>query len=312
MTPPFVRGALRRIGIIVSVLWGAATIAFVALQAIPGDPVDILSGGQNVVDAEQRAALRARYGLDDPLIVQYGLYVARAFTGDLGESYVYREPVTSVLAGAVGSTAQLAVSAAVLAGAAALLAATTTAGRRSRLRSVVAAGELVILASPVYWLGIVLLSVFSFGLGWFPVTGSDGLASLVLPAVALSLPLAALLSQVLRDGLEEALDEPFALTVRTRGVGETALRWRHALRHSLLAVSTLSGTLLASVLGGSVLTETVFGRPGIGRVLVQAVGSRDMPLVLGVVMLAALTFVTINLIVDGLYLVIDPRLRTAR
>ncbi len=164
----------------------------------------------------------------------------------------------------------------------------------------------------MYWLGIVLLSVFSFGLGWFPVTGSDGIASLVLPAVSLSLPLAALLSQVLRDGLEEALDEPFALTVRTRGVGETALRWRHVLRHSLLAVSTLSGTLLASVLGGSVLTETVFGRPGIGRVLVQAVGSRDMPLVLGIVMLAALTFVTINLAVDALYRVIDPRLRTAR
>lgn len=306
-----IRGALRRIGIIVSVLWGAATIAFGALQAIPGDPVDILSGGQNVVDAEQRAALRARYGLDQPVIVQYGLYVARAFTGDLGESYLYREPVTSVLAEAVGSTVELAVSAAALAGAGALVAATATAGRPGRLRSAVAAAELVILASPVYWLGIVLLTVFSFELGWFPVTGSEGMASLVLPAIALALPLAALLSQVLRDGMEEALEEPFALTVRTRGVGETALRWRHVLRHSLLAVSTLSGTLLASVLGGSVLTETVFGRAGIGRVLVQAVGSRDMPLVLGIVMLAALTFVTINLVVDALYLVIDPRLRTA-
>lgn len=310
MRRPVVRGLLRRAGIIVSVLWGAATIAFAALQAIPGDPVDILAGGQNVVDAEQRAVVRAQYGLDRPVVVQYGLYLANAFTGDLGESYLYRAPVTAVLADAVAPTVQLAVAAVALAGSAAVVVATATAGRRRWLRSVAAGTELVILASPVYWIGIVLLGVFSFGLGWFPVTGSEGFASLVLPAVTLALPLAAILAQVLRDGLEETLEQPFALTVRTRGVGETALRWRHGIRHSLLAVSTLTGTLLASVLGGSVLTETVFGRAGIGRVLLQAVGSRDMPLILGVVMLAALTFVVINLVVDALYLVIDPRLRS--
>lgn len=302
---------LRRIGIVVSVLWGAATIAFIALQLVPGDPVDILSGGQNVVDAEQRALVRAEYGLDRPLIVQYGVYVGNAFTGDLGRSYLYRAPVTAVLADAVGPTVQLAVTAVALAVVVSFTVAVATAGRRSGLRSLLAGIELVILATPVYWIGIVLLSVFSFELGWFPVTGTTGIRSLVLPAVALSLPLAAVLSQVLRDGLEESLEQPFALTVRTRGVSETALRWRHGVRHSLLAVSTLTGTLLASVLGGSVLTETVFGRSGIGRVLLQAISSRDMPLVLGVVMLAALSFVVVNLVIDALYLIVDPRLRTA-
>lgn len=130
-----------------------------------------------------------------------------------------------------------------------------------------------------------------------------------MPAVALSLPLAALLSQVLRDGLEEALLQPFALTVRARGVGETVLRLRHGLRHAALAASTLTGTLLAGTLGGSILTETVFGRSGIGQITLQAIKTRDMPLVLGLVMLSALVFVLINILVDALYLLIDPRLR---
>lgn len=303
--------ALRRIGIIVSVLWGAATIAFVAVQAIPGDPVDILSGGANVVDADQRALVREQYGLDQPVVVQYLIYLGNAFTGDLGRSYQYRAPVIGVLAGAIAPTVQLAVTAVAIAVVVSFTVAVATAGRRRGLRSVFAGAELVVLATPVYWIGIVLLSVFSFRLGWFPVTGTTGVRSLVLPAIALSLPLAALLSQVLRDGLEESLDEPFALTVRTRGVSETVLRWRHGVRHSLLAVSTLTGTLLASVLGGSVLTETVFGRSGVGQILLQAISSRDMPLVLGVVMLAALVFVVINLLIDALYLLIDPRLRQA-
>ncbi|NTG83504.1 ABC transporter permease, partial [Agrobacterium rhizogenes] len=132
---------------------------------------------------------------------------------------------------------------------------------------------------------------------------------LVLPAIALSLPLTALLSQVLRDGLEEALSQPFALTVRARGVGETLLRFRHGLRHAALAASTLTGTLFASTLGGSILTETVFGRSGIGQITLQAIKTRDMPLVLGLVMLSACVFVIINLLVDALYLLIDPRLR---
>ncbi|SFM35573.1 ABC transporter permease [Methylobacterium pseudosasicola] len=301
--------ALQRLGVILSVLWAAATIAFVAIKAIPGDPVAILTGGENIVDAAERAALVARYGLDQPLAVQYARYVAHALAGDFGQSYQYRLPVITVIAEAAGPTLQLAGAAMVLALGLGLASALVSAGRRGWLRGVLSGLELAVLSTPVYWFGLLLLVLFSFTLGWFPIIGGEGIPALVLPAVALSLPLAALLAQVLRDGLEEALAQPFALTIRMRGVGEAALRLRHALRHAALAASTLAGTLFAGVLGGSILTETVFGRSGIGQITIQAIRTRDMPLLLGLMMLSALASVLINLSLDTLYRRIDPRLR---
>jgi peptide/nickel transport system permease protein len=303
---------LQHLGVILAVLWGAASISFVAVKLIPGDPVSILTGGENVVDQAERAVLIQQYGLDQPLLVQYARYLGSALAGNFGESYQYRQPVTAVILEAAVPTLQLAGVAIFLALCLAVFNALATAGRRKGLRTVLAGLELMLLSTPVYWIGIVLLAFFSFRLQWFPVTGNDGLAALVLPAIALSLPLTALLSQVLRDGLEEALLQPFAMTVRTRGVSEIALRIRHGLRHAALAASTLTGTLLAGVLGGSILTETVFGRSGIGQITLQAIKTRDMPLVLGLVMMSALVFVVINLAVDALYLFIDPRLRRAR
>ncbi|ADM96698.1 ABC transporter, permease protein [Dickeya dadantii 3937] len=301
--------ALQRLFTIVAVLWGAATLTFIAVKLIPGDPVAILSGGDNVVDGAYRAALIKQFGLDQPLWMQYLRYCGQALQGDFGVSYQYRQPVAALIGDAMRETVQLALSALALALLLSILNALLTAGRHARLRALMSWLELTLLSTPVYWVGIVLLSVFSFRLQWFPVMGNDGLISLVLPVITLSLPLAALLSQVLRDGLEEALSQPFALTVRTRGVSETWLRVRHGLRHGALAASTLTGTLLAGVLSGSVLTETVFGRAGIGQITLHAIESRDMPLVLGLVMLSALLFVVINLLVDALYLIIDPRLR---
>ncbi|MFT4185568.1 MAG: ABC transporter permease [Rhizobium sp.] len=304
-----IHAVARRLGVIVAVLWGAATIAFIAVKLIPGDPVSILTGGENIVDAAEREALVRQYGLDQPLVLQYGRYIGQALLGNFGESYQYRQPVVDVIREAAGPTLQLAGSAIVIALSLAITVSLATAGRRRGLAVTLSSLELVLLSTPVYWIGIVLLSLFSFRLQWFPVTGNDGFSALVLPAIALSLPLAALLSQVLRDGLEEALAQPFALTVRARGVGETLLRVRHGLRHAALAASTLTGTLFATTLGGSILTETVFGRSGIGQITLQAIKTRDMPLVLGLVMLSACVFVIINLLVDALYLLIDPRLR---
>jgi peptide/nickel transport system permease protein len=306
------RWAMQHLGVIFAVLWGAATITFVAVKLIPGDPVSILTGGENVVDQAERALMIQQYGLDRPLVVQYARYLGHALVGNFGESYQYRRPAISVIVEAAVPTLQLAGAAIVLALGLAVTNALATAGQRRGLRTVLSGLELALLSTPVYWIGIVLLALFSFRLHWFPVTGNDGFAALVLPSIALGLPLTALLSQVLRDGLEEALSQPFALTVRTRGVSEIALRVRHGLRHAALAVATLTGTLLAGVLGGSILTETVFGRSGIGQITLQAIKTRDMPLVLGLVMMSALVFVVINLMVDALYLVIDPRLRRAR
>jgi len=309
LLPNLLRLALARLGTIAAVLWGAGTIAFCAVKLVPGDPVAVLAGGENVIDAAERIALVKRFGLDQPLWAQYLRYLAHALSGDFGESYQFRAPVSAVILQAAGPTLQLASTAMALALTLAVITSLATAGRRPGLRTVLSGLELALLSTPVYWIGIVLLTLFSFRLHWFPVTGNDGMRALVLPAVALSLPLAALLSQLMRDGIEEALAQPFALTVRTRGVGETALRLRHCLRHAALAVSTLTGTLLAGLLSGSVLTETVFGRAGIGQTVLQAIRTRDMPLVLGLVMLSALLFVIINLVVDGIYLAIDPRLR---
>ncbi|MFJ5474380.1 ABC transporter permease [Pectobacterium carotovorum] len=299
----------KRLLTILAVLWGAATLTFIAVKLIPGDPVAILSGGDNVVDEAYRAVLIKQFGLDQPLWVQYLRYCGQALQGDFGVSYLYRLPVGSVISDAMHETLPLALGGLILALFLAITSALLTAGRYGALRTSVSWLELTLLSTPVYWIGIVLLSLFSFRLQWFPVTGNDGFMSLVLPVITLGLPIAAILSQVLRDGLEDALSKPFSLTVRTRGVSEIRLRFRHGLRHAALAASTLTGTLLASVLGGSVLTETVFGRAGIGQVTLSAIENRDMPLVLGVVMLSAFLFVVINLLVDALYLLIDPRLR---
>ena len=313
MTPGSVRKPLRwglgHLGVILAVLWGAATIAFVAVKLIPGDPVSILTGGENIVDEAERAVLIQQYGLDQSMILQYARYLGHALLGQFGESYQYRQPVISVISEAAGPTLQLATSALLLALCLAVSNALATSGRNRGLRTLLSGFELALLSTPVYWIGIALLALFSFHLHWFPVTGNEGVAALVLPVTALSLPLAALLSQVLRDGLEEALSQPFAMTVRTRGVSETVLRIRHGLRHAALAISTLTGTLLATILGGSVLTETVFGRSGIGQITLQAIKTRDMPLVLGLVMMSALVFVIVNLLVDAQNLLIDPRLR---
>lgn len=299
----------RRLLELVLVLWGAATITFIAVKSIPGDPVAIISGGENIVDAEQRAVVTAAYGLDQPLIVQYLRYLGRAFTGDFGESYAFRSPVVEVIGEAIVPTLQLALTGFVLAILIATVTALLTSGARPGVRFLASGTELVLLSTPVYWIGIILLLVFSFWLGWFPVVGADGPGSLVLPALALSFPLAAIISQVMRDGIEHALDQPFALTVRSRGVGEIGLRVRHALRHSLLAVSTIAGTMLGGVLTGSILTETVFGRPGIGQITLLGISSRDMPLILGLVVLSALLYSLINLVIDLGYALIDPRIR---
>ncbi|MFE1321128.1 ABC transporter permease [Kitasatospora phosalacinea] len=186
------------------------------------------------------------------------------------------------------------------------------AGGGPGLRAAASFLELLTVSSPSYWIGLLLLTVFSFQLRIFPVTGDQGFAALVLPALTLALPMAGVLAQVLREGLEAALEQPFALTARSRGLSRTAVALRHALRHSALPLVTLTGWLAGSLLGGAVLVETVFGRPGIGALMLQAATGKDMPLVVGLVLLSAAAFVLASTLVDLLYLVIDPRLRTDR
>jgi peptide/nickel transport system permease protein len=300
------RAIARRIASGAVVLWAAATAAYLALLAAPGDIVDSLIG--DGADTPQiRAQIIAEWNLDRPAVVQYLDYLWRAAQGDLGRSYLLQRPVGEVIGGQLAPTLKLAVAAAVFGVVLALFLAVTTRHRWARRASSTA--ELIIVSTPPFLIGIVLLSVFSFRFGLFPVSGDRGWAALVLPAVTMGLPIAGVLAQVLRDGLDRALDEPFAVTARARGLRERAVLVRHALRHALIPAVTMLGWLTGVLLGGTVIIEQVFGRPGLGQVTLQAVGNGDMPVVLAVVVLAAAAFVVINTAADLAYLLIDPRLR---
>jgi peptide/nickel transport system permease protein len=303
---------LRIAGLVASVvvvLWGAATVAFLAFRVIPGDPVSVMLGPQAQVSEAVKDGIRADLGLDRPPLEQYLTYLGQLVRGDLGESYQLRLPVTEVIGRQLGATLQLS---ALALGIAVVLALAVALLARGEVARVVATGiELVVLSSPVFWIGLVLLSVFAFGLGWFPVSGSRNPATIVLPAVTLALPVAALLGQVLRDGLVQAERMPFAETVRARGASRGWFTLRHGLRHGASSAVTLTAYLTGSVLGGAVLVETVFARPGLGRVTLAAISDRDLPVISGIILLSALVFVIVNLLVELVHPLIDPRLRRA-
>ncbi|MFD5225756.1 ABC transporter permease [Microbacterium sp. NPDC058342] len=294
-------------GSVVVVLWGAATLAFLAFRIIPGDAVSVMLGPQAQVSEEVKAGIRADLGLDRPPLEQYLSYLAGLLHGDLGRSYQLRMPVTEVIGRQLGPTVQLTLVALLLA--VLLAVAAALFARRGIARGVAVTAELVVLSSPVFWIGLLLLAVFAFGLGWLPVAGSRNPATIVLPAVTLALPVAALIGQVLRDGIDHAERQPFAETARARGAGPARLVLRHSLRHGAANALTLTAYLVGSLLGGAVLVETVFARPGLGRVTLAAIINRDLPVVAGIIMLSALVFVIVNVLVELLHPVLDPRLR---
>lgn len=289
------------------VAWASVTAAFLALHALPGRIQDILAGDLEYPGL--REAIAAEWGLDRSLPQQYLDFLWRIAQGDFGTSYVLRQPVTEVVGSQLMPTVQLALLGGVLAVVIAVGLALLTAGRGRVSRQVASFLELVFASTPVFWLGILLLMAFSFTLRWFPVSGANGWQSIVLPSLTLALPTAGLLAQVLREAMEKTLDQPFVTTVRSRGVSELVIRSRHVLRHALLPAVTLGGWLIGGLLGGAVITEKVFGRPGLGTVTLGAVLTHDVPVVLAVVLLAAFIHVAASTILDILYLLIDPRLR---
>jgi peptide/nickel transport system permease protein len=242
-------------------------------------------------------------------VVQYVAYLWRLLHGDFGRSYVLQRPVADIIASQVWPTVKLTLVASAFTVLIAVGLALVSTGRGRWVRGLVSALELSVVSAPGFLIGVLLLSVFSFRLGWFPVSGDRDASALVLPALSLALPLGGLLSQVIREGLERALDEPFAVTARSRGLTRQALLWRHALRHALLPAVTLAGTLIGFLLSAAVVVERVFGRPGLGQVATDAVGAKDIPVVLAVVMLSAAIYVALSTVADLAYLLIDPRLR---
>ncbi|WP_239117180.1 ABC transporter permease [Planotetraspora phitsanulokensis] len=294
----------------VGVLWGAATLSFIALHVTAGDAALSTVAGQGANPTKEVLdQVRRDLGLDQPLYHQYLDYLGRLLHGDLGRSYQQRIAVSQAISEQLGQTVQLAVAAAAVAVLLAIAAAVLTARRRP-WRSIASGVELTLSATPTFVIGIVLLIVFSFTLKVLPVSGNDGPRALILPTLTLALPIGAVLAQVLRGELEEVLEQPFILTARSRGMRDTVVRVRHALRHALVQIVTMSGFVVGGLLGGAVITETLFVRQGVGQLMLSAVTTKDIPMVLGLVVFAAFVYVVVNLLVDIAYTVIDPRLVT--
>ncbi|MDR1263980.1 MAG: ABC transporter permease [Propionibacteriaceae bacterium] len=292
----------------VFVLWAAITVTFVAVHAMPGDTVSLLLG-ENRDDPVLRAATIARWGLDQPAWAQYLIYLRRIPSGDLGTSYSLRQPVAELIAQSMVPTFQLAAAGLVAAVVIGFVVAYATTGRLPLLRPAANTLEIVFLSAPPFWLAIVLLAVFSFKLGWFSVIDYRSAAGLVLPAAAIALPMGFYLAQVLRDGIDRALEQPFALTARARGLSWAGVRRRHALRHASLPAITLIGLIAGGLLGGAVICETVFARPGLGQIAVAAVMVKDIPLILGIALVSTFAYIAASTTADLAALILDPRLR---
>jgi peptide/nickel transport system permease protein len=311
---PMARYLLRRAAMAVGVLWAAFTVSFVVLYLLPGDPVATMASGG--LDGEPMSpaeldALRARYGLDQPLIVQYGQRLWAVLHGDFGASIQNGQDVRGAIMEALPPTIQISLAglavAIVFGGAVALV---STYTRAQWLRQVLMGLPSLAVSMPVFWVGLMLVQVFSFGLGLLPSVGANGPQALILPAITLGLPTGALVAQVLAKSLSQALDEPYVATARAKGVGRVHIHLRHALRNAALPALTVLGYVVGNLLAGTVVVETVFTRPGLGRLTVTAVGVQDIPLVQGIVVFAAAVFVVVNLVVDLVYPLLDPRIAT--
>ncbi|WP_214103057.1 ABC transporter permease [Acrocarpospora catenulata] len=301
---------LTRLGTSVLVLWGAVTVSFTALHLTPGNVVDVLIGS-SIVTPEVRAQIIADYGLDRPLPVQYATYLGRVLRGDLGQSYQLHESVATAIGTQLGPSLQLAGATLLVTVVVSTTLALLTARRRRWIRGLSSGLELVGVSIPTFWAAILLLTVFSFQLGWFPAVGADGWSGLVLPVIATSIPITTMLTQLMRESLELTLEEPFVLTARSRGMSDLGVRLRHALRHALVPAVTLLGWVVGLLVGSMVAVEQIFSRQGIGQLTLAAVTGKDLPVVMGVVLVTAVLYVVVNIVIDLLYLVIDPRLRSA-
>jgi peptide/nickel transport system permease protein len=308
------RYLIRRIAMAVVVLWAAFTVSFVVLYLLPGDPVATMASGGldgEPISPAALEALRHRYGLDEPLIVQYGTRLWGALHGDFGTSIQSGQNVGAAIREALPPTIQIAAAGLLFAlvfGSVVALVATYTSARL--LRQLLMALPSLAVSLPVFWVGLMLVQLFSFRLGLLPSVGAKGPQSLILPAITLGLPTGALVAQVLAKSLGDALEEPYVVTARAKGVGRVAIHLRHALRNAALPALTVLGYVVGNLLAGSVVVETVFTRPGLGRLTVAAVGIQDIPLVQGIVVFASAVFVVVNLLVDLIYPLLDPRIAT--
>ena len=328
---------LERVLATVPIMFGVAIIVFFFVRLTPGDPVDIMMGQGGSISVGEMEQIRAEFNLDKPLHIQLWYFLRDAAQGDLGYSYVLKRPVTDLIAERLPATIELAVGALFFSLIIAIPIGVISAVRQnSWLDRLSMSGAFVGISMPGFWLGIILILIFSVQLHWLPVQGriarsaglvevtgffvldslltgnfaalSSSILHLVLPSVTLGAPVAAVIARVLRSSMLETLRSDYVTLARSKGASEWIVVLKHALRNAMIPTITVIGLQVGILLGGNMVIENIFGWPGLGRMVVKAIFDRDFPLIQGAVMVYAFTFVTANLIVDVLYTYLNPRI----
>jgi len=301
---------VRRLALAVFVVWGVVTMVFVVMRLVPGDPANAFLG----VDATQEEVeqLRERLGLDRSILEQYVIFLRQAAGGDLGRSTYFGQPALEMVIERLPATIRLAAAALALALVSALVLGVTAALRvNSALDQLISVVTVMGQSLPDFWIGLMLILIFSGILRLLPTFGSDKLQHLILPAVTLALPLMGATTRLVRSGMLEILGQDYIRTARAKGLKPSIVVRRHALKNMLIPVVTVFGLRLGYLLGGSVIVETVFSWPGVGNTIIFAISSRDYAVVQAATLVVAISFVAINLVIDLLYIFLDPRIRFA-
>lgn len=301
---------IRRLALSLVVLIGVSVLVFGLIHLAPGDPARLML--YDTAPEEEVQAMRKTLGLDQPLYLQYWLFLSNALRGDLGRSLYYKEPALRIILEHLPATAELTFAALLVSLVVAVPMGIVSAVRRDTVWDY--AGMLLATigqATPVFWLGLMFILLFSVQWTVLPSSGRGGIENLLMPAVTLGAPLMALVTRLVRSGMLDILGEDYIRTARAKGLPNPAIVYRHALRNMLIPLITVVGLQLGALLGGAVITETIFAWPGVGRLVVTAITARDYPLVQAATLLVSVYFVGINLLLDVLYVYIDPRIRFA-
>ncbi len=300
---------LKRLILTIPMLLGIVILVFLMVKLVPGDAVSAMQG-QLKLSAEQMASIRRALGLDEPLYVQLGNYLLGLARGDMGRSLFGGRPIRDLIAANLPATIQLTCAGMLVAIVLGLPLGIFSALKQNSVWDVGSTlVGLIGVSIPAFWLGLMLIQLFAVTLGWLPITGDRGLRGLVMPALALGLAEAAIITRMTRATLVEVLRTDYIRTARAKGLAEQIVIWRHGLRNAFLPILTMIGMQFGTLFGGAVIIENVFARQGVGTLVTQAVINRDFPVVQGCVLVAAALYVLVNLVVDVLYAVVDPRIK---
>jgi peptide/nickel transport system permease protein len=301
------RYIIRRLLLMIPVLMGVSLIVFSLVRLIPGDPAELLLGEDYTQEAAEE--LRAEWGLDKPIYIQYLIFLKQLLRGDLGDSIRSGRPVTQELSERFKNTVQLAILALILASVIGISAG-IIAGTRpfSLIDSLTMVGAVAGVSMPVFWLGLMLIYLFAVNLNWLPAVGIGGIRHLILPGITLSAFTMATIARQSRSSMLEVMEQDYITTARSKGLTESGVIRRHAIKNAMIPIITVQGVMMGRLLGGSIVTETVFAYPGMGKLLIDGIVGRDYPIVQGTILLYALSFSMINLVVDLIYVFFDPRI----